>query len=88
MRKRPSTIFSMTRRGLAGFLRLLGQHGALALDQRLVEALDVDGLRVGGGDMHGDLLAEGSSSFFASPFDSSATMTPILPSPGAMALCM
>ena len=45
-------------RGLARFLRLLGEHRALALDERRIEAVDVDGLRIGGGDVHGDLLAE------------------------------
>ena len=48
------------RRRLAGLLRLLGQHRALALDEAWIEAVDVDGLRVGGGDVHGHLLAEAS----------------------------
>ena len=37
---------------------MLGQHGPLPLDDGLVETVHVDGLRVGGGDMHGDLAAE------------------------------
>ena len=45
---------------LAGLFRLLGKHRALALDESLVEAVDIEALRIGGSDMHGDLAAEGS----------------------------
>ena len=43
---------------LAAFLGLLDRDRALALDQRGVEALGVERQRVGGGDVHRNLLAE------------------------------
>jgi hypothetical protein len=45
--------------GLARLFRLLNQDAALALDQRLVEAAYLDALRIGEGDVHGELAAEG-----------------------------
>ena len=45
--------------GLARGARLLGQHVALALDRGRIDAADVERLRIGRGDMHGELLAEG-----------------------------
>ena len=77
----------MTGIGLARLLRLLGQNRALALDEGRIETGDIDALRVGGGDMHRHLLAEALElGGVAGRF--SATMTPILPRPGEIVLCM
>ena len=45
--------------GLARGAGLLGQHVALALERGRIDGADVEGLRIGRGDMHGELLAEG-----------------------------
>ncbi len=45
-------------RGLAAFRRLFGSDGTLALDQRRIELVAGERLRVGSRDVHGELLAE------------------------------
>ena len=49
----------MTCGGLPDSLACSVRHRALALDNRLVQTVDIEALRIGESDMHGDLTAEG-----------------------------
>ena len=74
--------------GLALLLVLVGHHVFFARNHSRVETGGIDRLRIGGGDMHRDQPAERVQSRQASPDDSSATRTPILPRPSETELCM
>ena len=81
--QRPSTILSMISPACRTAAACSARIARSRSTRRLVDCVRRQRLRVGGGDMHRELLAERRQLAPCRRSNSSATSTPILPRPGA-----